>query len=172
MRRNSLVAALLALPVAACVTPQLPDNGGDDEPPPDATPIDAPPPDAPVGCELPVQNVGTGHHNPGQNCLDCHRGQDPLAPIFTMGGTAYVDKEGTLPTPGTVVVVVDGNGLTVKMPVQQNGNFWTTAQLSPPYTTYITECPDSIPMVTTFVDGDCNACHEGTEEPGRVYFDP
>lgn len=172
MIRLTLLAAL-AVPLVACVTPELPTPGDDDDddlPAPDAMP--PPPPDAPVGCEVKVQTVGTGYHNPGQNCLDCHNGQQQGAPVFTLGGTAYRDRAATVPATGSTVVVIDGNGLTVKMPVMQNGNFYTSAQLSPPYVTYISECPDNVPMIANFVDGDCNSCHEATAEPGRIVFDP
>lgn len=153
----------------ACVTPELPDPPA--EGPDAAPPIDAPPPDAPDGCELRITNVGTGHHNPGTDCLSCHQGQDPLAPYLSIGGTAYKDAEGTEPIAGATVIVIDGNGNVIKLPTMQNGNFYTSVTLTPPFSTGITMCPDTIPMITNFTDGDCNSCHRATGSPGRVWLD-
>lgn len=163
------LASLLVL-TCACVTPALPQPGDDDvEEQPDAAP---PPPDAPENCEVKVQNVGTGHHNPGLACLECHNGQEAGAPVFTIGGTVFEDAAGTIPAVGATVIVIDGNGTVVKLPTQRNGNFYTSAQLVPPFVTAVSECPDTVPMLSNFVDGDCNSCHSGVDAPGRVLFDP
>lgn len=167
MTRLTLAATSFAALAAACVTPPLPDTGGQ---PDAAPPIDAAPPDAPEGCELRVQNVGTGYHNPGTACLDCHQGQQPGAPYFSTGGTIYKDAAGTIPKVGATVIVIDGNGVMVKMPTMRNGNFYTSIPLSPPFTTWVSECPDNVPMISNFVDPDCNSCHRETGQPGRVVF--
>ncbi len=167
MRRHPFVLLGLALALAgACTTPELPDLGGDE---PDATP---PPPDARLDCEPEHASVGSGYHNAGLACLECHNGQEAGAPVFTLGGTAYADEAGTVPLVGATIIVIDGDGNVVKLPTQQNGNFYTQAQLSPPYITAVSQCPDNIQMVQNFSDGDCNSCHSGTGAPGRVTFDP
>jgi hypothetical protein len=167
MRRTPIAILFASLTLAAaCVAPELPDVGGDE---PDAIP---PPPDARLDCEPQHATVGSGYHNPGQNCLECHNGQQAGAPIFTLGGTAYADEDGTIPLVGATVIVIDGDGNVVKLPTQQNGNFYTSAQLSPPYVTAVSQCPDNVPMITNFSDGDCNSCHGAVGSPGRVYFDP
>ena len=58
------------------------------------------------------------------------------------------------------------------LPTQQNGNFYTNAALAPPYIAAVSQCPDNVQMITNFSDGDCNSCHSGVAEPGRVFFDP
>ena len=167
MRRLAFLAPV-ALAAAACVTPSLPPEEGDDEPAPDAAP---PQPDADLDCEPQIQTVGTGYHNPGTACLDCHQGQQAGAPFFTIGGTVYKDAAGTLPVKGATVLVIDAENRVVKLPTMLNGNFYTSAQLTPPYITVVSRCPDNVPMISNFSDGDCNSCHSGLKNPGRVVFD-
>src|SRR5690349_9431778 len=107
MLRLALVSLFLSL--AACITPSFP------TPPEEAPDAAVVPPDAPDNCELPVDNVGDGHHNPGQNCLDCHNGQQQGAPIFTLAGTVYKDAAGAIPKTRATVIIVDGDGNTVKI---------------------------------------------------------
>jgi hypothetical protein len=162
MLRIALATLLIAF--AACVTPELPQPI---EEVPDAMP---PPPDAPDNCEPYVASIGSGYHNPGQNCLECHNGQDPAAPIYTLAGTVFKDAAGTIPKTHATVVVFDANGNVVRIPTTANGNFYTSAQLTPPYYTAVSQCPTTVPMQTNFVDGDCNSCHGATGSPGRILF--
>jgi hypothetical protein len=159
-----LVLASLLLVTAACVTPPLPQPI---EEAPDAGVV---PPDAPDNCEPLVANVGGGHHNPGQNCLECHNGQDPAAPVFTLAGTVFKDAAGTIPKTRATVIVYDGDGNVVKMSTQLNGNFYTSAALTPPFFTAISQCPNEEQMNENFSDGDCNSCHSGAAAPGRIIF--
>jgi hypothetical protein len=153
---------VLALLLAGCTTPELPQSV-------DAAPV---PPDAELDCEPLVDGLGTGYHNPGTACLDCHQGQQPSAPFFTLAGTVFKDAAGTLPARGATVIVVDGDGTVIKMPTQLNGNFWSSVPLAPPLTTVLSRCPDNIPMISNFVDGDCNSCHGGVGDPGRIVLGP
>jgi hypothetical protein len=172
MLRLALVSfSLLALVgVTACIEPELPDLTEE----PDAAPP-PPPPDAALDCEPREFQVGTGHHNPGLACLECHNGQDPAAPIYTLAGTVFQDLQGTIPKVGATVIIIDGDGTVVKVPTQQNGNFYTPAGLTPPFNTAVSQCGapiENLPMITNFVDGDCNSCHSGpATEPGYVVFD-
>jgi hypothetical protein len=159
---------LVAIVATACTTPELPDLG-DDDVEPDATPL---PPDARLDCELAHSSGSSGYHNPGTACLDCHNGQQAGAPIFTFAGTVYADRAGTIPVVDASVIVIDGDGQIVSVKTTRNGNFYTQANLSPPYITAVSRCPDNVPMVTNFVDGDCNSCHSGAGSPGRVVFNP
>jgi hypothetical protein len=166
VRSLALVSLLLAAGATACTTPGFPDIPDQ----PDAAP---PTPDAKLDCELKVQSVGDGHHNPGQNCLDCHNGQQQAqgAPIFTIGGTLYKDAAGTIPRIGATVIIIDSNGKVVKVPTQQNGNFYSSAQLTAPYSLGVSECPgENKPMISQTPDGDCNSCHTGAGAPGRILF--
>jgi hypothetical protein len=161
-------ASLAASFAVACVTPDLPPRTQDDAEP-DAQP---PPPDARLDCEVKHNAVGSGYHNPGTPCLECHNGQQAGAPRFSIGGTVFRDAAGTIPVVGATVIVIDGNGLVVKLPTQQNGNFYSQAILSPPFVTAVSQCPDNVPMLSNFVSGDCNSCHRAVGEPGYVVFRP
>ncbi|MCA9675248.1 MAG: hypothetical protein H6708_22125 [Kofleriaceae bacterium] len=133
--------------------------------PPDATPPDA----APGDCVPQVQSVGSGYHNPGQNCLECHNGQAAGAPVFSIGGTAY-KSDGVTPLSGSTVILIDAAGTVLHLPTQQNGNFYSQAQLVPPYITAVSRCPTNAQMIENFRDGDCNSCHSGVDQPGRITF--
>ena len=160
------------LAATACIAPELPDLSEE----PDAMPPPVPP-DAMLDCEPRIFNVGDGHHNPGMACLECHNGQqqDLGANIYTLGGTVFQDTAGTIPKVGATVIVIDGDGTVVKLPTQQNGNFYTSAALTPPYNTIVSQCGaeiENVPMIANFVDGDCNSCHSGpATAPGFVVFD-
>jgi hypothetical protein len=173
MLRTSLaltLAATAAASLAGCLdpfgTPDPIENPDD----PDAGPaIDAPPPDANLECEPRVNQVTSGYHNPGTNCLECHNGQQAGAPVFTFGGTAYAQDKVT-PVVGATVIVIDAAGTVVKVPTMQNGNFYSSTPLVPPYITGMSRCPDNVTMIQNFRDGDCNSCHGPVGAPGRVTF--
>ncbi len=161
-----LLTIALAL-LGACVQPSFPPDQPDV---PDAAP---PEPDAMIelDCEPRVQAVGSGHHNPGTECLTCHNGQQVGAPIFKIAGTAF-QRDGVTPQRGGTIMVIDANNQVVKLVTQTNGNFYSSANLTPPYITLTSMCPgENTPMITNFVDGDCNSCHrsDGTD-PGLVKF--
>jgi cytochrome c5 len=157
-----LALATVLLATAACVTPALPL--------PDQQADAGVPTDAPDNCEVRVENVGDGHHNPGTACLECHNGQAAGAPVFTLAGTVYKDAAGTIPKTHATVIVYDGDGNVVKLPTAANGNFYTQAALAPPYFTAVSQCPATAPMAQNFSDGDCNSCHSGAASPGRILF--
>lgn len=168
MRRLLAFALVLASSsMVGCLTPAFPDIPGA----PDAEP--PPPPDAMLDCEVRVFPVGDGHHNPGQNCLECHNGQQQPqgAPIFTFAGTVFKDAAGTIPKTGATVIVIDANGTVAKAVTQANGNFYSSAALVAPYSVGASECPAAnVPMIENFSDGDCNSCHTGADAPGRIIF--
>lgn len=132
----------------------------------DASPFaDADPfaPDANVpGCAPQVAPPGDGYHFPGEDCIACHR-QAGGAPPFTMGGTAYTDVEGSQPLPGATIVVDDAQGNRFTMVSESNGNFYSTDPISFPVLTYVSVCPDVVPMVTDVpqASASCNSasCH-------------
>lgn len=175
MLRLAFVTAL-AVSASACVLgEQFPDPPAEEPEPPDASPA----PDAFVdpSCEAPVFNAGDGHHNPGTECLGCHNGQTTPeaagAPIFSMGGTLFADRAGTIPRKGVTIVILDAVGRRLELVTQANGNFYSNINLTPPYITFASRCPDSnVPMIENFRDGDCNSCHRNdlTKEPGPIVF--
>jgi len=157
----------LGLLLGACVQPSFPPDQPDA---PDAMP---PEPDAMIDldCEPRIAPVPSGYHNPGMECLSCHNGQQLGAPIFKIAGTAF-QRDGITPQVGGTIMIIDANGTVVKLPTTQNGNFYSSANLTPPYIAITSMCPgDNTPMIANFVDGDCNSCHTGGgTEPGFVKF--
>lgn len=137
----------------------------------DAAPADPGVDGAPVACRDPVANVGSGEHNPGQACIECHAAEG--APRFTLAGTLYVDAAGTTPLAGGTIIVTDATGATVDMVSQANGNFWTTQTLTFPVRVAASQCPDTVPMAGAITAaGDCNAggCHAAGSSSGRVHL--
>lgn len=173
MLRRTALAFAFALAAAGCVDPfGTPDPIENPDSPDAGPPIDAPTPDANRECVPRVNQVTSGHHNPGTNCLECHNGQQQNlgAPIFTFGGTVYA-QDGVTPVVGATVIVVDAEGKDVRVPTMQNGNFWSTEPMVPPYVTGVSRCPsNNATMIENFRDGDCNSCHGATGSPGRVTF--
>lgn len=149
-----LVACPAALAIAAC-------GGRLDETAPSSAGLDGGVfvPD----CDEPQPTAGGGHHNPGQDCMECHR-QNGGGPPFTFGGTAYIDQEGSAPAPGVTIHLVDAAGVDVRVVAEDNGNFWSTDPLGFPVTAYASSCPDLTAMVTPVAESDvgCNAigCHD------------
>jgi hypothetical protein len=158
-----------------CDVGSLPDPGDDNG----ATPDSRPPPGSPDASTIPtavckntVVGVGNGNHNPGLACLQagCHAAGGE-GPTFTLAGTAYTDALGTAPQVGATITVRDAVGLTVDLPTQQNGNFYSAAVLQMPVSVYASECPGIMQMTATAA-GDCNTggCHDGVAATGRVYL--
>jgi len=173
MRRILGIASYLCL-LAACDVGSVPagdDTGGtpDSRPPPgtpDATPVQQ------GVCKNTVVAVGNGHHNPGLDCMQagCHAaGGD--GPTFSLGGTVYTDALGAAPQVGATITIKDALGIELNLATQQNGNFYSAAQLTPPLTTYASECPGILHMTAT-ATGNCNTggCHDGVAATGRVYL--
>jgi len=159
---------LLALGLTACVVgdpdainPNLVDAG---------TTTDAPAgagDGAQANCEQPVTTLPDGHHNAGQACLDCHDGNG--APLFHLAGTLYDSAGGTAPVAGATIVVVDGNGITHKLPTASNGNFYTSQTIPLPAMVSASKCPDTQAMPSSVQDGNCNSCHQAATT-GRVHL--
>jgi hypothetical protein len=155
----TLSSLLTSMTVFAC-------TNGDARPlaiPPDGRPPDAmiAPPDAKKTCEVPVTNVGDGHHYAGENCMDCHNGDSANgAPKFTVAGTLYNGPSGVKPVPNATVTLIDAMGREFRLPTQQNGNFWTSADVALPVTSAASSCPKTKPMVSPSL-GNCNSsgCH-------------
>lgn len=112
-------------------------------------------------------NLGNGHHNPGQDCLNgCHDHG------FTLAGTLY-NTGGTAVLAGASITVTDANNATFDMVSQSNGNFYTSRSVAFPIKVYASECPTSTPMNATIAstDGGCNknGCH-ATGAQGHIHL--
>jgi hypothetical protein len=111
----------------------------------------------------PVQATTTdGHHYPGDDCMMCHR-QGGTGTPYTLGGTIYADSGGKTPAAGVVLHFIDATGSDLTVVSQTDGNFWSTAPLTPPVISFASLCPKVTPMVGAIGSGDvgCNTagCH-------------
>jgi hypothetical protein len=116
---------------------------------------------------LVTANLGNGHHNPGQDCMNgCHNHG------FTLSGTLY-NAAGTAAAPGASITVKDASGATFDMVAQQNGNFYTSQAIAFPITVYASQCPASTPMSGSVATGNggCNksGCH-ATGAQGHIHL--
>jgi hypothetical protein len=174
MLRRLGIATCLCFAIG-CDVGSVPGGAGDDSGSPDSRPAVGSP-DATTTqqgvCKNTVVAVGNGNHNPGQDCISagCHAAGGE-GPTFTVAGTVYTDALGTAPQIGATITLRDSLGITLDLATQQNGNFYSTAQLTPPLTVYASECPSIMHMPTT-TTGTCNTggCHDGVAATGRIYL--
>jgi hypothetical protein len=123
---------------------------------------------------LDVENISTAgemrSHNMGQNCMNCHQAHGPGKGQFTTAGTLYGATGAPLPG-GTLELRSAPNGqgdLAMAVPIDDNGNFFTTAELPFPDTALFPHLkgPDGIKsahMPFPTISGACNVCHVGAQ---------
>ncbi len=111
-------------------------------------------------------------HNPGQDCLSCHRagGTGAVKAIFTLAGTVY-KSGGAAQTQGTVKLFIHPtNTLSVSLKTDSLGNFYTTAPVTGlfvaggPFVSGVDVAIDGpeardTKMAGLVTNGSCNACH-------------
>jgi hypothetical protein len=120
-------------------------------PPADAgAPMDAGAP----ACIAPVAPPGSGHHNPGRDCSQCHN--------FTVAGTLFTQLTGGTGIAGATIEVIDANNQRLLLPTYQNGNFYTQQAVAYPIRLRASRCPNDAPMISTAATGTCNGCHNST----------
>ena len=142
--------------------PILPDGGA----PTDASTIDVVA-DRPLQCVDPAKNPGEGEHRAGEPCLNCHdsnSGSDSVR--FTFAGTLYVDAEGTAPSVGATVELIDAKGKAVRLTTRRDGSFWTDFRLTPPVRARGSRCPSAAEMKTPIDSGGGNCNQGGCHSPG------
>lgn len=115
-------------------------------------------------CAPAVASPGTGHHNPGEDCLMCHyQGGADMAPPFTFAGTLFDSSGGSAPVAGTTIHLIDAVGNQSIVVSEDNGNFYSTDLLVYPVRAFTSLCPDVARMVAPLgeADGSCNrsGCH-------------
>ncbi|MDI1477291.1 hypothetical protein [Polyangium sp. y55x31] len=161
---NLFLAAVLALPLAACG----PADEGPDEgiAPGDPSFVRDP--------ALDVENVSAHgearSHNMGQNCMNCHQAHGPGRGRFTAAGTAH-SPTGEPLAGGTVELRTAPNGqgdLVLAIQIDDNGNFFTTESLPFPDESLFpfVRAPGAggtsfMPFPT--LSGACNVCHVGAQ---------
>ncbi|HTM22350.1 MAG TPA: hypothetical protein VL172_17640 [Kofleriaceae bacterium] len=127
----------------------------------DGTPTGDPTPDP--GC-LPIAAPnGSGHHNAGQDCMNCHAAGGE-GPLFTLGGTLFSSVGGTAPVAGATITVHPATGADLALITASNGNFWSTQALTFPLTVGANGCPSvrTMPNPVAADGAGCNGagCHD------------
>jgi hypothetical protein len=112
-------------------------------------------------------NPGSGKHNAGKNCLQCHGGGGGDANQFTIGGTIY-DASGAAVV-GAEVRLVDANNKATSVYSGTNGNFYIQGSgFVGPAKIGIRNATTIQNMITPLLSGSqpaasnggaCNACH-------------
>jgi hypothetical protein len=111
--------------------------------------------------------------HPGAACLACHA--QSSGPGLAIAGTVYPtlhepnDCNGSF-GPNLRVIIVDAEGKTHTLPVNEAGNFLRLTGLPVPYRATVTDGAKIREMKTPQTSGDCNGCHTegGKLAPGRV----
>jgi hypothetical protein len=121
-----------------------------------------------ANCKMKVTSVGSGHHNPGQDCQQgCHNHG------FTLSGTLYASATSTTPVVGASITVKDAQGKTFDMVSQNDGNFYTSTAVTFPVTVSASLCPDTHAMAGSITagNGGCNksGCHASGAQ-GKIYL--
>jgi len=131
---------------------------------PDAGTMSGPP------CKNKVTSYGSGHHNAGQDCMQCHGD-------FSVAGTLYTTPTGSTPIAGATITIKDASGQTEDLVTQSNGNFYSFNAHSFPITVYASECQISttsqvmVSSVQASSNGGCNmsGCHRTTAQ-GHIHL--
>lgn len=112
-------------------------------------------------------NPADGHHNPGQNCIQCHAsGSTSGAPVWMFGGTIY-QSNGTTPAPNVQVGINDGNTLHTTY-TATNGNFWLASSGTINWAqaqVRIRDANGELTMAGATPAATCNLCHSSTTYP-------
>jgi hypothetical protein len=120
-------------------------------------------------CKNKVSSVGTGHHNAGADCMQCHSD-------FSVAGTLYTTGTGSTAISGATITVIDASGQSQDLVTQANGNFYSFTAVTFPLKIYASECQISqtaqmmVSQVQSSSNGGCNsgACHGGSQ--GAVHL--
>ncbi|MEZ4460237.1 MAG: hypothetical protein R3E66_11030 [bacterium] len=119
-------------------------------------------------------NSGDSQMNPGQACIQCHRGNG--GPNYKFAGTIYEDytqKDNCFGIDGYTIELTDANGTVHTAKSNGAGNFFkSSGTIVGPYTALV-RGPDGSerPMLTPQTNTDCNTCHGATGSqgaPGRI----
>lgn len=121
-------------------------------------------------CKQRVTSYGTGHHNAGQDCMQCHGD-------FSVAGTLYTSGTGSTAIAGATITIKDASGQTEDLVTQQNGNFYSFNAHSFPITVWASECQISqtaqmmVSQVQSSSNGGCNmsGCHRTTAQ-GHIHL--
>ncbi|VAX14664.1 hypothetical protein MNBD_GAMMA24-1327, partial [hydrothermal vent metagenome] len=74
---------------------------------------------------------GNGLHMAGNDCGICHKPEGKAGNfVFSMAGTVYKDKAGTIPLSGAEIILQDVAGNVISMTSNAVGNFFTYAPIA------------------------------------------
>lgn len=104
-------------------------------------------------------------HNNGQNCMSCHVSGGKGEGCFNAAGSVYDSLQQNPHTGGYITLYTGPNGtgtIAAKIPVDKNGNFYTTNQIN--FGTGLYPAATSANgktkyMGTSIPSGQCNSCH-------------
>jgi len=121
-------------------------------------------------CKNKVTSYGSGHHNAGQDCMQCHGD-------FGLAGTLYTTATGSTAIAGATITVKDASGQMFDMVTQANGNFYTFNSVAFPVQVWASECQISqtaqmmVSQVQSSSGGGCNmsGCHRTTGQ-GHIHL--
>jgi hypothetical protein len=114
----------------------------------------APPP--PATC-IPSGTAGSGHHNPGMDCMSCHASVPGFQ--WTVAGTLFGAVSGGTAVSGATIEITDASGAKIDLVTADNGNFFTTQPVVFPLHVRASRCPADISMSSAVDQGSCNSCH-------------
>lgn len=120
----------------------------------------------------PEPEVGGPTVHPGQPCLSCHSvGSSSAASAFpfTLGGTVFVDLEGTQPVEGATITVTGADQAVLELTTNEAGNFYSTEAVQLPAMTTVTLGADTLSMLLATGTGDCNSCHIPATLTGGIH---
>jgi hypothetical protein len=112
--------------------------------------------------------MGISTHNAGMACLQpsCHGGTAGTAPRFFLGGTAYLDYQGTKPAVGVEVRIVDSAGHAVSAYAGPEGNFFVSSGaengVTFPAAIGARDANTSRPMITAITGIGMDSCAQTT----------
>lgn len=105
---------------------------------------------------------------PGYACVSCH--------FFSLAGTIYPTAHEAnncdgASAGGISVVITGADGQALTLTPNSAGNFYSTLQVSLPFTAKVVGAGGTREMLTAQTSGDCNSCHTvagANGAPGRI----
>ena len=116
---------------------------------------------------------------PGEDCMRCHGGTEPLGegeeqgPTWTVAGTVYLALDAAVSqgVEGALVDVTDAKGKKFTMRTSASGNFYSAEPVTFPLRVQVKRNGLTVPMDGQVDLGSCNSCHTqppASGAPGRV----
>jgi hypothetical protein len=152
-RAPLLFAGILAASVAVAVAGCEEDENGD------------------MACDSDELDWGRGGEFmlPGTDCIECHRpGANAPESVFTVAGTVFVAPTCPTPVEGAIIRISDARGRSAALIANEVGNFFTAADLRPPFQFSVEYGHDAARMEYAVDSGSCNRCHALDSRLGLV----